>query len=243
MPVTASPAIPVPVGHACAPKAARFCQPQDRDRRTGEQRGCTSGNPHPPKTVRPISINRQSSTRPITSPKNGLSRWSRQRRTTLTAPDTINGPGALILIIPDFASVRISVAASAALPGRFVPARAESRIATECSRAGSRCVATPWRSAQADGGRSEGARSGLRARAISSRDSTRAGRCSAARPAFGSVGRGRNAGRPYLGSGANCGPLAGFIPVPMRVTYAIQTLPARAKENSVPLIKNATAFL
>ncbi len=100
--------------------------------------------------MRPLSINRQSSTRPITSPKNGLSRWSRQRRTTLTAPDTINGPGALILVascgpilssvglsvsvvgvdfpdhemvagqsLRDFASVRISAAASAASPMRL----------------------------------------------------------------------------------------------------------------------------
>jgi hypothetical protein len=59
--------------------------------------------------------------------------------------------------------VRILVAASAASPVRLAPARAESRDATERSRAGSRGVDARWRPAQADGRRSEGARPCLRA--------------------------------------------------------------------------------
>jgi hypothetical protein len=143
--------------------------------------------------MRSLFINRQSSARPITSPKMGLSRWSRRRRTTLTGLDIISEPGALILTAPcepvvsfvrksvgakgvDFptvkssresqretTSVRILAAASATPPVRLAPARAESRDATERSRAGRRGVAATWRPAQADGWRSEGARPCLRA--------------------------------------------------------------------------------
>ena len=115
-----------------------------------------------PKTMRSLFINRQSSARPITSPKMGLSRWSRRRRTTLTGLDIISEPGALILTEP-WESVRILAAASAAPPVRLASARAESRDATERSRAGSQGVAATWRPAQADGRRSEGARPCLRA--------------------------------------------------------------------------------
>ena len=168
--------------------------------------------------MRPLLLNRQSTARPITSPKKGLSRWSRQRRTTLTAPNTILGPGALILTTPgepvptslpqaitvvaiaftvvktarqsqgETTSVRFSAAVSAASPVQLVPAGAESRDATERSRAGSRSVATRWQPAQADGGRSEGARPRLRARAASSRHSTMPRRTSAARCGFVTVG-------------------------------------------------------
>jgi len=240
VPVTASPAIPVPVGHACALKAARFCPPQDRDRRTGEQRGYTSGNPRPPKAMRPISINRQSSTRPITSPKNGLSRWSRQRRTTLTAPDTINGPGALILIIPDFASVRISAAASAALPVHFVLACAESRDGRSKGSAGVAACRRVGRT----GGRRHAA---TNAHGPGARWPGFAHKHEGAKRAF--VQR-RKQGRRVSGPAwlplFQCA-VRTLVNTPAWVkgcvTYAIQTLPARAKENSVPLIKNATAFL
>jgi len=262
--VTASSAIPAPAGHAGAPKAARFCPSRDRERRTGEQRGCASGNLRLPKTMRPISINRQFSTRPITVTQRRSARWSAGTSKTLREANTISGPGALILPVlrqaiiavggdflaekmarqlrTDSASVRISAAASAASPVRFVPACAESRPANDYSRAGSRCATTLWRPAQADSGRSERARPGLCTRAISSRHSARVGRCSAARPAFGSFGHGRSGRRPYLGGGANCGPVDGFMSVPRRVTCAIQTLRESVKGNCVPRIENATAF-
>ena len=151
--------------------------------------------------MRPISINCKSSARPISS------------------PNTIIGPGALILVascgpVPtavwqrivvvagglpvaettrnagrDPAGVRISAAVSAESQLRQTPARAESRDATERSPAGSRSTGARWRPAQADGGRSERARPSLRARAGSSRRLTRARRSSAARRVFVAVGR------------------------------------------------------
>jgi hypothetical protein len=214
--------------------------------------------------MRPISIDRQFSTRPITVTQRRSARWSAGTSKTLCEANTISGPGALILPVlrqaiiavggdflaekaprqlrTDFACARILAATSAASPERLVPACAESRPATDYSPAESRCVTTLWRPAQADSGRSERARPGLRTRAISSRHFARAGRCSAARPAFGSFGRGRSARRPYLGSGANCGSVDGFMSVPRRVTCAIQTLRESVKGNCVPRIENATAF-
>ena len=153
--------------------------------------------------MRPLSINRQSSARPITSRKKGLSRWSRRRRTTLTDPNTIDGPGALILVascepilsavgLPvtvvwvdfstmkldrkspgEIAGVRISAAESTASQMHSTPARAESRDATERSRAGSRSMDGRCRPAQADGGRSDGARPSLRAGAAANRPTRR----------------------------------------------------------------------
>jgi hypothetical protein len=239
VPVTASPAIPVPAGHACAPKAVQFCPPQNRARRTGKQRGCIPGNPRPPKTMRPISINRQSSARPITSPKNGLSRWSRQRRTTLTAPDTINGPGALILTIPDFASVRISVAASAAMPGRYVPACPEPRDGRSKGSAG---VTACRRVGHADGRR----HAATNAPGPGARWPGFAHQHGGAKRAF--VQR-RKQGRRVSGPAwlplFQCA-VRTLVNTPAWVkgcvTYAIQTLRASVKGNCVPHKENATAF-
>jgi hypothetical protein len=222
--------------------------------------------------MRPLSINRQSSARPITSRKKGLSRWSRRRRTTLIDPNTIEGPGALILVAscvtiltiarqslaaksfdftivkPDLGaqgeapSVRISWALSVASPMRSAPARAESRDATERSRAGSRSPAARWRPAQADGGRSEGARPCLRARAASSRHFTRPRRSSAARRGFVTVGdphrvaaRSRLAGECWLADASRRGAVVASL-------TPVQTLPFWGKENSVPLKENEDSF-
>ena len=184
--------------------------------------------------MQPLSINRQSFARPITSQEEGLSRWSRRRRTTLIEPNTIEGPGALVLVAacatmptatgpvlgarrfvfttvkPDLAargeapSVRISWALSVASPMRSAPARAESRDATERSRAGSRSAAARRRPAQADGGRSDGARPSLRARAASSRHFTRPRRSSAARRGFVSVGNSRKAAARWFSVSTSC---------------------------------------
>ena len=226
--------------------------------------------------MRPLFINRQSSVRPITSPKKGLSRWSRRRRTTLTDPNTIIGPGALILVascepVPtamrqgivvvavvfpvaeptrnagrDPARVRISAAVSAESQLRRTPAREESRDATERSPAGSRSTGARRRSAQADGGRSEGARPSLRACAGLSRDSTRARRSSAARRVFVAVGRSNQplirrlpaSARRQAGAGQSR-PVA-FLRASLT---PVQTLPFWGKENSVPLKKNTGVFL
>jgi hypothetical protein len=239
VPVTASPAIPVLAGHACAPKAARFCPPQNRARRTGEQRGCIPENPRPPKTMRPISINRQSSARPITSSKNGLSRWSRQRRTTLTAQDTINGPGALILTISDFASVRISVVVSAPSPARFVPACAESR---DGQFKGNARVTACRRVGRADGRR----HAATNAPGLGARWPGFAHQHEGAKRAF--VQR-RKQGRRVSGPAwlplFQCAVRTLVNPpvwVKGCVTYAIQTLRASVKGNCVPHKENATAF-
>ena len=222
--------------------------------------------------MRPLSINRQSSARPITSRKKGLSRWSRRRRTTLIDPNIIEGPGALILVAsyvtilavarqslaakrfaftivkPDLAaegeatSVRISSVPSVASLMRSASARAESRDATERSRAGSRSRAARWRPAQADGGRSEGARPCLRARAASSRHSTRPRRSSAARRGFVTVGdparvaaRTRLAGVCWLADASRRGAMVASL-------TPVQTLPFWGKENSVPLKENEDSF-
>ena len=129
----------------------------------------------------------------------------------MTDPNTIEGPGALILVascdpnVPfvaqsiravgvDFSivksdrksqgesmGVRISAAESTASQVRSTPAHAESRDATERSRAGSRSVLARWRPAEADGWRKRGASPCLRARAARSAGSTMARRNSAAR--------------------------------------------------------------
>ena len=187
-------------------------------------------------------------------------------------PNTIEGPGALILVAscvtilavarqslaaqrfaftivkPDLAaegeatSVRISSAPSAATPIRPTPARAESRDATERSRAGSRRPAARWRPAQADGGRSEGARPCLRARAASSRHFTRPRRSSAARRGFVAVGephrvaaRTKLAGACWLADASRRGAMVASL-------TPVQTLPFWGKENSVPLKENEDSF-
>jgi hypothetical protein len=85
------------------------------------------------------------------------------------------------------AGVRIFAVGRGASHVRPTPARAESRDATARSRAGSRSRAGRWRPAQADGGRSDGARPSLRAGAASPRRSTRTRRSSAARRVFVTV--------------------------------------------------------
>ena len=187
-------------------------------------------------------------------------------------PNIIEGPGALILVAscvtilavarqslaakrfaftivkPHLAargeapSVRISWALSVASPMLSAPARAESRDATERSRAASRSRAARWRPAQADGGRSEGARPCLRARAASSRHFTRPRRTSAARRGFVTVGDPhRVAARTKL---ARACWLADASRRDARVASLtpVQTLPFRGKENSVPLKENEDSF-
>jgi hypothetical protein len=191
----------------------------------------------------------------------------------LTDPNTIEGPGALILVascepilsavglsvsmvcvdfptmkwgqesLREITGVRISAAKSTASQVRSTPARAESRDATERSRAGSRSTVGRCRPAQADGGRSEGARPSLCAGAASFRRFTRPRRSSAARRGFVMVGdlprvspRVDLAGVSWLADAT--GPrawLASLTPV--------QTLPFWGKENSVPLKKNTGVFL
>lgn len=226
--------------------------------------------------MRPRFINRQNSARPITSPEKGLSRWSRRVRTTLTDPDTIDGPGALIFIAPcdgnatipvpvatasdvavpvgmrrpksprHFESVRISGVPFIVTQVRPAPARAESRDATERSRAGSRSRTGRCRPAQADGGRSEGARPSLRARAVAIRPTRRrrgAGVWWAPRRGL-VVGA---SGRPMLPAAAVPGAASRRQGRPGALRGAsltpVQTLPIFGKGNSVPLKKNTGVFL
>ena len=188
-----------------------------------------------------LFINRQSSARPITSPKQGRSRWSRRRRTTLTGPDIIAEPGALILTAR-CESVRILAAASAASPGRLAPTRAESRAATERSRAGSRGVAATWRPAQADGRRAKERARVSAPRVASSRYSTRTHRSSAARRAFVTVGNARRAAARRFSPSACCPADATRRRVMGASLTPVQTLPFWGKENSVPLKENENSF-
>jgi len=239
VPVTALPAIPVPAGHACAVKSARFCLPHARDRRTGEQRGCTSGNPRPPKTMRLISINRQSSARPLTATQRRSARWSAGTSKTLREANTISGPGALILTIPDFASVRISVAAAVALPVHFVPACPDSRDGRSKGSAG---VTACRRVGRTDGRR----HAATNAPGRGARWPGFAHQHEGAKRAF--VQR-RKQGRRVSGPAwlplFQCAVRTLVNPpawVKGCVTYAIQTLRASVKGNCVPHKENATAF-
>ena len=179
-----------------------------------------------------LFINRQSSARPITSPKKGRSRWSRRRRTTLTGPDIISEAGALILTAPcepgvsfvrnsvgaksvDFptvksswglpretTSVRILAAASAASPVRLL--RPARSLGTRQNAAGPGAGAWPPRGGQRrrTAGEAKERARVSAPRVASSRHSTRTHRSSAARRAFVTVGNARRAAARWM-------PLAG----------------------------------
>ncbi len=99
-------------GERSEPLSATDSHPLVAQPSLGWRGHCSVSLPAP--TVKPMQfsdINRQFPARPITSRKMGPSRWSRRRRTTLTDPDTISRPGALIVVRP------------CGLPGPFVHQR------------------------------------------------------------------------------------------------------------------------
>lgn len=144
------------------------------------------------------------------------------------------------------AGVRILPTGRSAAHVRPTAARAESRDATERSRAGSRSRAARWRPAQADGGRSDGARPSLRAHAASSRRFTGTRRSSAARRVFVTVDRPNQVVIPRSPAGAHGSanahrPRSGAA---MDASLARpQTLPISVRGTASPLQKNTAVFL
>jgi hypothetical protein len=189
--------------------------------------------------MKPLFNNQSFPARPITSPETGRSRWSRQRRTTLTDPNTIEGSGARMLAakspretLSANAGVRISVAPSAAFPVRFTGGQ---RGVSGRDRAKPR--REPERSCQV------AASAGGRRGAAEER-----ARVSASVPFFPGLPPLGHQGRVIAGSwpeGLFCSATAvcpGVVATSLRVTYATQTLRASVKGNCVPLIKNTGVF-
>ena len=229
-------------------------------------------NPRPPKTMRLLFINRQSSARPITSQKKGLSRWSRRRRTTLTDPSTIEGPGALILIAscgPILSFLSLSVRpAGVGFPIKQlsrqslrettgVPISAAESIASQVRSApGPRGVsgrdgAEPGREPE-HGRQVPASAGGRRAERRSAPKSPRPcrgfppptgpRRSSAARRGFVTVGHARQMAARRLPASAGCLANANRRRALAASLTPVQTLPFWGKENSVPLTENAAAF-
>jgi hypothetical protein len=139
-------------------------------------------------------------------------------------------------------SVRILAAASATPPVRLAPARAESRDATERSRAGSRGVAAMWRPRRRTAGEAK-ERARVSAPGVaSSRYSTRTHRSSAARRGFVTVGHARRAAARRVSVSGCCPTDATRRRVMGASLTPVQTLPFWGKENSVPLKENENSF-